>query len=155
MHQLTAKELTDSGICPTCYDRQHEYCLYGYHPERTIYENNDFECFLAGNPRSRGHIIISSIRHYKDMMEIPEKLCASVFMFARQLMRLMKELYGCESVYLCTMCDGPMNHFHIQLIPRYADEKRGSGNFVKPREAYVHEEETVRKLRSELAEAER
>ena len=67
----------------------------------------------------------------------------------------MKELYGCESVYLCTMCDGPMNHFHIQLIPRYADEKRGSGNFVKPREAYVHEEETVRKLRSELAEAER
>jgi len=29
-----------------------------------------------------------------------------------------------------------MNHFHIQLIPRYSFENRGSKNFVKPRMEY-------------------
>ena len=43
-----------------------------------------------------------------------------------------------------------MNHFHIQLIPRYDNEKRGSGNFVKERQNYVHDEEIVAKLRHYL-----
>ena len=46
----------------------------------------------------------------------------------------IKEVYSSESVYLCTMCDGPMNHFHVQLIPRYDFEKRGSKNIVKERQ---------------------
>ncbi len=59
-------------------------------------------------------------------------------------------VYGAESVYLCTMCDGPMNHFHVQLIPRYSFEKRGSNNFVKPRFEYVEDKEKIQKLRLEL-----
>ena len=51
-------------------------------------------------------------------------------------MNIIKKIYNSESVYLCTMCDGPMNHFHVQLIPRYSFEKRGSKNFVKPRFEY-------------------
>ena len=61
-----------------------------------------------------------------------------------------KAIYESESVYLCTMCDGPMNHFHVQLIPRYSYEKRGSTNFVKPRMEYVEDIEKVRALRKEL-----
>ena len=48
------------------------------------------------------------------------------------------------------MCDGPMNHFHIQLIPRYSFELRGSTNFVKERKTYVYDKEKVNKsLREE------
>lgn len=39
------------------------------------------------------------------------------------------------------MCDGLENHYHVQLIPRYSDEKRGSSNFVKKRSEYVFDEE--------------
>jgi len=92
MEQLTVKQLVDSGICPTCYDKKHVHCLYGYHPERTIYENSDFECFLFGNPRSEGHIVISSIKHYKDMMEIPDDLCREIFVFSKKLMNLLSSL---------------------------------------------------------------
>ena len=42
------------------------------------------------------------------------------------MMCIIRKVYQLESVYLCTMCDGPMNHFHVQLIPRYDYEKRGS-----------------------------
>lgn len=150
MEQLTVKQLVDSGICPTCYNKEHGHCLYGYHPERTIYENGDFECFLVGNPRSEGHIAISSIKHYKDMMEIPDYLCQEIFVFSKRLMNIMKEIYRCESVYLCTMCDGPMNHFHVQLIPRYSNEERGSKNFVKSRKEYVHKEDIIIELHKKL-----
>ncbi len=39
MEQFTEEQLVDHGICPTCYDREHEHCLYGYHPERIVYKN--------------------------------------------------------------------------------------------------------------------
>ena len=66
-------------------------------------------------------------------------------------MNIIKQVYGSESVYLCTMCDGPMNHFHIQLIPRYSYEKRGSKNFVKERKVYNHNQDIVNKLRDLLS----
>lgn len=65
-------------------------------------------------------------------------------------MNALKEVYSAESVYLCTMCDGPMNHFHIQLIPRYSFEKRGSQNFVKQRFEYVEDGEKLLLLRNKL-----
>jgi len=151
MEKLTPAWLTDHGICPTCYDRAHDRCVYGDNSEKMLYENDLFECFLEDGPRSAGHTIISSKTHYKDMMEIPDDLCCEVFVFAKRAMNAIKSVYGAESVYLCTMCDGPMNHFHIQLIPRYADEKRGSRNFVKERKKYHADHEKITLLRKILS----
>ena len=93
-------ELTDMGICPTCFNREHNGLLYGDNKDKMLYEDEDIECFLVGNPRSEGHMAISTIQHY-----------------------------------------------HVQLIPRYSFEKRGSGNFVKPRKEYVHDAEKVSRIR--------
>lgn len=147
---LTVAELVDMGICPTCYDRSHDFILYGDPAETTLYENDLFTCVLIGGPRAPGHTCIISKAHYKDMMDIPDDLCTAVYLFARKAMNGLKAVYGAESVYLCTMCDGPMNHFHVQLIPRYDYEKRGSKNFVKPRQSYIHDPEKIEKLRELL-----
>ena len=147
---LTVAELTDVGICPTCFDRSHNFALYGDPAETTLYENEVFTCVLIGAPRAPGHTCIISKAHYKDMMEIPDELCTAVYRFAKKAMNVLKAVYGSESVYLCTMCDGPMNHFHVQLIPRYAYEKRGSRNFVKPRQEYIHDPEKIAQLRELL-----
>ena len=144
---VTVAELVDNGICPTCYDRSHNFALYGDLSDQTLYENELFTCVLIGGPRSPGHTCIISKAHFKDMMEIPDDLCTEVYLFAKKAMNALKTVYDSESVYLCTMCDGPTNHFHVQLIPRYAYEKRGSKNFVKPRQAYIHDPEKIEKLR--------
>ena len=143
---VTVKDLIDNGICPTCYNKENNNCLYGDTKDKMIYENELFECFLCGNPRSIGHTIISSKKHYKDMMAIPDSLCKEIYLFAKKMMNVLKEVYKSESVYLCTMCDGPMNHFHIQLIPRYSYEERGSNNFVKERFEYKYDEEKLNEL---------
>ena len=143
-------DITDSGICPTCFDKENNHILYGDNTNRIIFENDKFECFLVGNPRANGHTVISTKKHYKDMMEIDDKICAEIFLLAQKVMIALKDIYNAESVYLCTMCDGPMNHFHIQLIPRFAYEKRGSKNFVKPRFEYREDKEKLLELRKRL-----
>lgn len=148
MEKMTPAMLTDKGICPTCYDKENNHILYGDNSDKMLYENELFECFLVGNPRAEGHTIISSKKHYKDMMEIPDDLCKEVFLFAKKLMNIIKEVYSSESVYLCTMCDGPMNHFHLQLIPRYSNELRGSKNFVKERKEYKEDLEKIKEIRN-------
>jgi len=150
MHKITSESLTYQGICPTCYNRSHNYCLTGDETEQTIYENSLFKCILIKEPRADGHAVIVSQEHYKDMMALPDELCSTMYVFAKKAMIALKTVYKAESVYLCTMCDGPMNHFHIQLIPRYAFEQRGSKNFIKPRKNYTDDPIKIKLLREML-----
>ena len=143
-------DIVDSGICPTCFDKQNNHILYGDNTDKIIFENDKFECFLVRNPRAEGHVAISTKKHFKDMMEIDDKTCNEIFLLAKKVMNILKEVDNAESVYLCTMCDGKMNHFHIQLIPRYSFEKRGSKNFVKPRFEYRENREKLIQLRNRI-----
>lgn len=140
-------ELTDMGICPTCFDRATNRALYGDDSQLKTYEDEDIECLFVPNPRSKGHMMISTQKHYHDMSEAPDFLNEKIIRFSKAYMNIIKEVFGCERVYLCTMADGPMNHYHVQLIPRYKEEERGSKNFVKPRQKYVFEEEKFNKVK--------
>lgn len=151
--KLSPGELTDLGICPTCFNRENGGALYGDNSDKMIYEDEDIECFFVGNPRADGHLCISTMTHYHDMSEAPDFLNEKIIRFAKRLMVIIKEVFSCERVYMCTMCDGPNNHYHIQLIPRYAYEKRGSGNFVKPRSVYVYNREKLERVKALLKES--
>ncbi len=150
MEKISPEILINQGICPTCYDESHDRAVYGDNKDKILYENEIFECFLVSNPRTSGHTIISSKKHYKDMMEIPDDLCQEIFLFTKEMMNILKKVYKAESIYLCTMCDGPMNHFHLQLIPRYSFEKRGSKNFVKERKEYIEDKEKIKEIKEIL-----
>lgn len=150
LKKLTAAQLTDNGICPTCFNRLTNGAVYGDESQMKLYEDGDIYCMLVPNPRADGHAIIGTMTHYQDMSEAPHEINEKIIRFSKYMMTLIKKIYGCERVYLCTMCDGPANHYHIQLIPRYANEKRGSDNFVKPRKQYVHDQDKVDDLRREL-----
>ena len=149
--KLSPGELTDLGICPTCFNRENGGVLYGDLTDKMLYEDGEIECFFVGNPRAEGHMCISTVAHYHDMSEAPDEINEKIIRFAKRFMQILREVYGCERVYLCTMCDGPNNHYHIQLIPRYAYEKRGSRNFVKERKAYQFDKERFCAVRERIA----
>ena len=144
--KLSAGELVDLGICPTCFNRKHNGAIFGDNSDKLLYEDQEIECFFVGNPRADGHMCISTIEHYHDMSEVPDFINEKIIRFAKQFMIILKE------VYLCTMCDGPNNHYHIQLIPRYSYEKRGSKNFIKERHNYVYDEIKFNKVKSLINE---
>ena len=114
--KLSPGELTDLGICPTCFNRENGGVLYGDNSDKMLYEDEDIECFFVGNPRAAGHMCISTMEHYHDMSEAPDHINEKIIRFAKRFMQILCEVYGCERVYLCTMCDGLNNHYHIQLI---------------------------------------
>ncbi len=148
--KLSTGELVDLGICPTCFNRKHNGALYGDNSDKLLYEDKDIECFFVGHPRAVGHMCISSIDHYHDLSEAPDSLNEKIIRFAKQFMIILKEVYKCERVYMCTMCDGKNNHYHIQLIPRYCFEKRGSINFVKERKKYIYDEKTFNIVKEKI-----
>jgi len=148
--KLSIKELMDRGICPTCLNRETGGAIYGDNSHTQLYIDEDIEIVFVPNPRSRGHLAIISVPHYKNMLEAPDYLNEKIIRYSKFLMNELVKAYGCETVYLCTMCDGKINHYHIQLIPRYKEEAIGSKNFVKERKAYVFEEDKFRYLRDKL-----
>lgn len=150
--KLLPGELVDMGICPTCFNRENGRALYGDNSDKILYEDRDIECFFVGNPRADGHMCISTVEHYHDMSEAPDYINEKIVRFAKKFMKIICDVYKCERVYLCTMCDGSNNHYHVQLIPRYTHEKRGSENFVKARGIYKYNEEKVNSVRKQIAE---
>ena len=145
--KLTAEELTDLGICPTCFNKKYAGAIFGDNKDKMLYVDEDIECFFVGNPRADGHMCISTQEHFHDMSEAPDYINEKIIRFAKQFMIIIKEVYQCERVYMCTMCDGPNNHYHVQLIPRYPYEKRGSSNFVKSRKEYVYDGSKLKKIK--------
>ena len=152
LKNLSPGELTDMGICPTCFDRATNKLLYGDDSQLKTYEDKDIECLFVPNPRAEGHMMISTKQHFHDMSEAPDHINEKIIRFAKAYMKIIKEIYKCERVYLCTMSDGPMNHYHIQLIPRYSYEERGSKNFVKPRQKYEYNEQKFNKVCEKIKE---
>lgn len=150
--KLSPKELIDMGVCPTCLNRKYNGAVFGDDSKLKLYEDKDIECLFVGNPRAVGHMMISTQTHYHDMSEAPDCINEKIIRFAKQFMIILKQVYKCERVYLCTMSDGPMNHYHVQLIPRYKDEERGSKNFIKPRKQYVYNEQKFNKVRRLISE---
>ena len=150
--RLSPGELVDMGICPTCFNCENGGTLYGDLSAPLFYADEDIECFFVGNPRADGHMCISTMEHYHDMSEAPDVINEKIIRFAKRFMQILRQVYGCERVYMCTMCDGPNNHYHIQLIPRYAYEKRGSGNFVKTRKVYAPDKERLGTVRNLIAQ---
>jgi len=146
LKSLTPGELTDMGICPTCFDRATNRALYGDDSKLKTYEDEDIECLFVPNPRSEGHMMISTKEHFHDMSEASDYINEKIIRFSKAYMNILKKVYNCVRVYLCTMADGPMNHYHVQLIPRYEHEERGSKNFVKPRKKYEYNAEKFKKV---------
>ena len=52
--KLSPGELTDLGICPTCFNRENGGALYGDSTDKMRYADEWLECFFVGNPKTNG-----------------------------------------------------------------------------------------------------
>ena len=143
-HWIDMDDLIDAGICPICFNERNGNVLVG---DRLLYEDEDFTCFLVDKPRADGHTLISTKKHYNNMMEMDPEICQKVFLLAQRVMTSLIDTYNAETVYLCCMSDEKHSHFQIQLIPAYKHEKVGTYNFTKPRNNCFDEKEEEDKIK--------
>jgi diadenosine tetraphosphate (Ap4A) HIT family hydrolase len=140
-------ELRRQGICPSCHNLATGE-LYGDQP--LIEEDDLFQVTLEGYPRVRGHAIVLYKPHRPDLSALSEEEAGFVFARCVRVVNAIKRGLGAEKVYLNTMCDGELNHLHLQLFPRYPGDPTGSKRFVAERRPLTDGEATARLVRAAL-----
>lgn len=141
------EELRQQGMCYTCHDQKTGELFSRQH---VVYEDDLYRVALDLYPRMPGHTIVVYKPHREDLSELEPEEAGKLFAFCVLVVQAIKEALGAEKVYLNTMCDGGINHLHLQLFPRYPRNGIGSTRFVLPREPVTNGEETASRIRQEL-----
>jgi diadenosine tetraphosphate (Ap4A) HIT family hydrolase len=123
--------LTGQGICYQCRELA-EGDVLG--PQYLIGDEEDIRVVLASDPRVPGHTIVVWKPHAHDFTELDDQATTRLFTVCRDVARALRgALAGVDRVYQVTMCDGPVNHLHVQLVPRYAGTPIGSRRLLDAR----------------------
>jgi histidine triad (HIT) family protein len=115
-------------------------------PSYKIWEDESVFAFLDINPVNEGHVLIIPKFHYQNMVDVPDDVLAKVFVRAKELMKIIKEVMKADYVAVSIVgIDVP--HFHVHLVPRYYDD--GLADFW-PTKKYEEgkAEEVVEKIKS-------
>ena len=100
----------------------------GVFATRSIYEDEDFNVILDLAPATKGHALILPKQHADNIFDLPDDTAAKVFVLAKKLAQKMTEQLGCEGFNIVqnngAVAGQTVFHFHLHLIPRYADDKQ-------------------------------
>ena len=95
-------------------------------PARIIAEDERTITFMDINPATRGHALVIPRRHATNLLEVDEQDLSATAAAAKALAQRMTERLGADGVNVLNSCGEAawqtVFHFHIHVIPRYADD---------------------------------
>ncbi|HEX4109046.1 MAG TPA: HIT family protein [Solirubrobacteraceae bacterium] len=100
--------------------------IAGELPSRRVDEDEHTVAFMDINPATRGHALVIPRRHARDLLEIDAADLQACAVAAQRLAARAKERLGADGVNLLNACGAAawqtVFHFHIHVVPRYADD---------------------------------
>jgi histidine triad (HIT) family protein len=108
-----------------------EDCIFcsivsGEAPAHVIDQDDNTMAFLDINPWTRGHSLVIPRRHSKNLYEIDPADLEHSMRAAKRVAAQLRERLGCDDIVLLNSCEPAawqvVPHFHIHVIPRYADD---------------------------------
>ncbi len=95
-------------------------------PSATLYEDDSFRAILDLNPASKGHTLILPKIHAPNLFELPDETAEKALVVAKKIGARLQEGLHADGLNLVQnngeAAGQTVNHFHIHLIPRYADD---------------------------------
>ncbi len=95
-------------------------------PSKTLYEDDMFRVILDINPASKGHALILTKKHFKNIYEMDNVTASEVFVLAKRMAKAMTEALGCNGFNIVQnngeVAGQTVFHFHLHLIPRYTND---------------------------------
>ena len=118
----------------------------GIIPTNSIYEDEDFNVILDVSPATKGHALVLPKKHYANIYEIDEMVLAKAICVAQKVIKHVTPLLKCDG-YNILQNNGEaagqtIFHFHLHLIPRYAEGNDETLLAAKPGE--IEADELVR-----------
>jgi len=105
-------------------------------PAATLYEDDVFRVFMDLGPATKGHALIVPKDHYSDLFELPEETAAAAIKLAKKLGAQIRDALHADGMNIVqnngAAAGQTVAHFHLHMIPRYADDGQKIG--WQPRE---------------------
>jgi histidine triad (HIT) family protein len=108
-----------------------EDCLFcgivaGDVPGQVVDSDEHTVAFMDINPATRGHALVVARRHSADLMEVSDEDLAYTMLAARRLARRIRDTLEPDGFNILNSCGSAawqtVFHFHLHVIPRYADD---------------------------------
>lgn len=98
-------------------------------PSATVYEDDDFRAILDLGPASKGHTLILPKKHVANIFEMDDETAAKALVVAKHVACKVKKAMNCEGLNILQnngeIAGQSVFHFHMHIIPRYADDTVG------------------------------
>lgn len=99
----------------------------GIWSSKKVYEDENILAILDLSQQGYGHTLIMPKKHYENLLDIPADLLANISKVAQALAIKYKDALGADGFNIVNNCSEvagqTVMHFHMHLIPRYADDK--------------------------------
>ncbi len=101
----------------------------GATPAAVVYEDDDTVAFMDINPVSRGHVLVVTKDHYRNLYDIDSEAAAAVMRTAVRVARAVRAALQPDGMNLFQSNERAafqsVFHFHVHIIPRWiGDELR-------------------------------
>jgi histidine triad (HIT) family protein len=91
-----------------------------------VYEDNDVLAFLDISQTTKGHTLVISKEHFKNLLYVPKDVLAKVMGAAQKIAQAQVSSLGAKGVNIINntneMAGQTVMHFHVHVIPRYSNE---------------------------------
>lgn len=105
-------------------------------PSTRVHEDERTIAFMDINPASRGHLLVIPREHSADLLEVTPEDLGACNLAAQALARRAVERLGADGVNLLNCCGSSawqtVFHFHIHVVPRYAEGSTSRDDLVLP-----------------------
>ncbi|MBP3451446.1 MAG: HIT family protein [Agathobacter sp.] len=114
-------------------------------PTNTIYEDDEVRVIMDAAPATKGHALVLPKNHYADIYEIDPDVLGRAIQVGQKVVKHATKVLECDGYNLLqnngTAAGQTVFHYHLHLIPRYADmdnaqiltwpEKEGDADAIK------------------------
>ena len=97
-------------------------------PSSTVYEDDKFRAIMDIGPIAKGHVILLAKEHAANLLEADDELLAAALPAVKKVAKAVKKTLGCDGINVLQNngeeAGQTVFHFHLHLIPRYADDNQ-------------------------------
>jgi len=90
-----------------------------------IFEDPDVIAYLVDKPTGLAHIIVTTKKHFPNIIETPDYLVAWSFAIANKLSKVLLESLSMQGLNLLAEIDSTSEHFRINIVPRFQNDQVG------------------------------
>jgi histidine triad (HIT) family protein len=109
----------------------HSDCIFcriaaGELPADVVHEDERTVAFMDINPSTRGHVLVIPRQHSADLLDVDPEDLAACMRAGQAVARRLTERLSADGINLVNstgrVAGQTVFHFHVHVIPRYADD---------------------------------